>query len=589
MTALHLVGRQDGAVRWLLERGEITEAAVRQAETARAADPGRSELLDHLIAAGAVSREKAHGALAAVFRGEKVAELADYPPPPPEVEALLGPDAARRLGALPLAKSVGAVVEVAVCDPFDLGVLAELQGHLGADLQPQLVLADAHAIYARIAETAARTGEPDAEVLLDVGDLSQRAATEAGTRASGGASAIDRQVGESAVSQLTDRILQDAVRRGASDIHIEFFPGYGWVRMRIDGVLREWARLPPELEQDLVGHIKARSAGMDSVNRLAPQDGRLTMSTAVRGGTQRTVEFRVSSIPTVNGEKAVLRVVDQNTQSLNLADLGFAGASLEILRRAMHQAWGMVLVTGPTGSGKSTTLYSILSALARPEVNIVTIEDPVERRIPMVTQVPIRRTDDQRTSLSYASALRFLLRQDPNIMMIGEIRDAETAETATRAAMTGHLLLSTLHTNDAPSAVSRLLDMGVEPYNVAGTVRLVIAQRLVRRVCPECKEPYEPDAAMLALAGVEARRLGAVRFMRGAGCDACGGTGYRGRIGVFEMLEVDDTIRRLIAQGRSDKEIAAAGLANHMQPLRQAGWARVREGQTTLEEILKET
>lgn len=588
MTGLHPAGRQDGAVRWLLERGAVSEAEVRQAEAARAADPGRPELLDHLIGAGAVRRERAHEALAAIFRGEKVADLADYAAPA-DVETLLAPEAARRLGALPLARTGPTVVEVAVCDPFDLAVLAELQGHMGADLQPQPVLADAHAIYARIAETAGRIGEPDPDARLDVGDLTQRAATEAGPRARAGTSALDRQVGESAVSQLTDRILQDAVRQGASDIHIEFFPGYGWVRMRVDGTLREWARLPPELEQDLVGHIKARSSGMDSVNRLAPQDGRLTMTPGGRDAAARAVEFRVSTIPTVNGEKAVLRVVDQNTQSLALDDLGFAGPSLEILRRAMHQAWGMVLVTGPTGSGKSTTLYSMLAALARPEVNIVTIEDPVERRIPMVTQVAIRRTEDHRTSLSYASALRFLLRQDPNIMMIGEIRDAETAETATRAAMTGHLLLSTLHTNDAPSAVSRLLDMGVEPYNVAGTVRLVIAQRLVRRICPHCKEPCEPDPALLALAGMEPRQLGAMRFMRGMGCDACGGTGYRGRIGIFEMLEVNDAIRRLIAQGRPDREIAHAAHANHMQPLRVAGWARVREGQTTLEEILKET
>ena len=586
MSTIHAAGRQDAAVRWLLDRGVVAEAQVRHAETARAADPGRPELLDHLIAAGVLPREQAHAALAAIFRGEKVADLDAYAPVPPDVESLLDPEVSRRLGALPLARS-GGVLEVAVCDPYDLAVLAEVEGHLGGALQPQPVLCDAHAIYARIAELAARAG-PDAEPLGDVGDLTQRAATEAGARAGGGSTALDRQVRESAVSQLTDRILQDAVRQGASDIHIEFFPGHGWVRLRIDGVLREWGRLPPGLEQDLVGHIKARSSGMDSVNRLMPQDGRLTLAAAGRGGT-RTVEFRVSSIPTVNGEKAVLRVVDQNTQSLNLGDLGFAGPSLEMLLRAMHQAWGMVLVTGPTGSGKSTTLYSMLAALARTEVNIVTIEDPVERRIPMVTQIPIRRTEDQRTSLSYASALRFLLRQDPNVMMIGEIRDAETAETATRAAMTGHLLLSTLHTNDAPSAVSRLLDMGVEPYNVAGTLRLVIAQRLVRRICIQCRVPDEPDPALLALAGVEPRRLGSVRFMRGAGCDACGETGYRGRVGIFEMLEVNDAIRRLIAQGRPDKEIAAAGLANHMQPLRQAGWARIREGLTTLEEILKET
>jgi type IV pilus assembly protein PilB len=321
------------------------------------------------------------------------------------------------------------------------------------------------------------------------------------------------------------------------------------------------------------------------VNRLTPQDGRLTLARR----DLRPVEFRVSTVPTVNGEKAVLRVVDNNTQPLVLGDLGFAGPTLEILTRAIQKAWGMVLVTGPTGSGKSTTLYSMLAALARPEVNIVTIEDPVENRIPMVTQIPIRRSEDQRTSLTYASALRFLLRQDPNIMMIGEIRDSETAETATRAAMTGHLVLSTLHTNDAPSAVSRLLDMGVEPYNVAGTLRLVIAQRLVRRTCDNCKEPYDPAPELLALAGIEARRTGSTRFMRGSGCDACGRTGYRGRIGIFEMLEINDPIRRLIAQRRPDSEIASAGLANHMQPLRQAGWTRIRQGVTTLEEIIKET
>ena len=583
MTEALQTGRQDDAVTWLREHGHVTAAAVRQAEAARAADPGRPELLDHLVGAGAVSRDHAHAALSATVRGERVLDVSRAPRPPLSIEGLIAPEAARRLGAYPLGQT-GAVVEIAVCDPFDTGVIAELQGFLGSDLQPQLMLADAHSVYARIGEAAARMPLPGSDA-VDVGDLTFRAATEVSPRGGATAKAIDGQVRDSAVSQLTDRILHDALRRGASDIHIEFFPGYGWVRMRVDGVLREWSRLPPELEQDLVGHIKARSAGMDSVNRLTPQDGRLTLP---RPGA-KPVEFRVSTVPTVNGEKAVLRVVNQDTQPLVLGELGFSGAALEMLNRAMQQAWGMVLVTGPTGSGKSTTLYSMLSALARPEVNIVTAEDPVERRIPMVTQVQIRRTDDPRTSLTYASALRYLLRQDPNIMMLGEIRDAETAKTATSFAMTGHLVLSTLHTNDAPSAVSRLIDMGVEPYNIAGTLRLVIAQRLVRRTCDHCKEPYEPKAEILALAGVEARRWGAIRFMRGAGCDACGGSGYRGRIGIFEMLDVNDPIRRLIAQGKSDQEIAAAGRANHMKPLQEAGWARIREGVTTLEEIIKET
>lgn len=573
-------GRQDEAARRLHLQGIVTDAAMRQAETARAADPGRPELLDHLLGAGALTRHQAHQAITALFRGEAVVDLDVYPGGP-EIESLLAPETARRLGALPLRRN-GGIVEVAVCDPFDLGVLAELADSFGGTLQPQLVLGDAHAIYTRIAGMAA-AALPEPET-LDVGDLTERAATEAGIKPGGGDSAVDFKVRESAVSQLTDRILHDAIREGASDIHIEFYPGYGWVRLRIDGVLHEWRKLPPGLEQDLVGHIKARATGMDSVNRIAPQDGRLTMTTA-----GRSVEFRVSTIPTVNGEKAVLRVADKATRTLSLTDLGFSGLAMDTLQRAMRQAWGMILVTGPVGSGKSTTLYSILSALAKPAVNIVTVEDPVERRLPMVNQVEIRQTEEQRTSVTFASMLRALLRQDPNIIMLGEIRDPETAATATRAAMTGRLLLSTLHTNDAPSTVSRLLDLKVEPYNLAGTVRLIVAQRLVRRICQQCKEPYEPDPALIALAGIELRRLGGIQFMHGRGCDACAGSGYRGRIGLFEMLEVDDTISRLIAQGRSDKEIGAAAIGNHMQPLRQAGWQRIREGQTTLEEVLKET
>jgi len=576
-------GRQDSAVAWLQEHALVSAAAVRQAEAARAADPRRPELLDHLIASGTLTTEEAHRALAAVFRGERVLDVAGAAPPPAHLDRLFSLDAARRLGAYPLAQA-GAVVELAVCDPFDTAALAEIQGFLGADLQPQLTLADAHSLYARIAQAAARM-PPPTTVVADVGDLTLRAATEVGARDAQVTGAIDLQVRDSAVSRLTERILHDAVARHASDIHIEFFPGYGWVRMRIDGVLREWSRLPVELREDLVGHIKARSSGMDSVLRLTPQDGRLTLA---RPGAP-AVEFRVSTVPTVNGEKAVLRVVDQDSQPLVLSELGFAGLALEMLTRATRKTWGMVLVTGPTGSGKSTTLYSILAALARPEVNIVTIENPVERRIPMVTQLSIRRTEDERTSLTYASVLPYLLRQDPNVMMIGEIRDAETAEAAIRLSMTGHLVLSTLHTTDAPGAVSRLLDMGVEPYNLAGTLRLVIAQRLVRRNCEHCKEPYVPGPDVLALAELDARRFGSTRFLRGAGCPTCGGTGFRGRTGVFEMLEVNDTICRLIAQGRSDKEISAAGRANHMHPLRQAGWALVREGVTTLEEIIQET
>jgi len=587
ISAATQLGRQDPAVRVLRDAGLISEADLQNAEAARAADPQRPELLDHLLGAGAVAVSTAHRVLSEHFRGEAVIDL-DHYPRDTETERLLDSETARRLGALPIARTHGAV-EIAVCDPFDLAVLAEVQAYLDPELDPQVHLADAHAVYERI---AAITLQSDHEpTTFDVGALTQLAATEAGQRDDQASNAIDAQVRRSAVAQLTDRILSEAVREGASDVHIEFFPRFGWVRFRVDGVLREWRRLPPELEQDLVGHIKARASGMDSANRLLPQDGRLTFQVEGRGIRARAVDMRVSTLPTVNGEKAVLRILDNNAQALRLDELGLEGAGLEVVRRAMRQSWGMILVTGPTGSGKSTTLYSILAALARPEVNIVTIEDPVERRVPMVTQTNIRDTKDQSTNLSFAKVLKSVLRQDPNVVMLGEIRDPDTAATAVRAAMTGHLLLSTLHTNDSAGAISRLIDMGVEPYNVAGTVRLVIAQRLVRRICPGCKAAYRPDPALLALALADSDADGMhdVQYVRGVGCDSCNGTGYRSRIGVYEILEVTDPIRRLIAQGRPDLEIADAARADRMQTLRQAGWIRVRNGDTTLDEILHET
>jgi type IV pilus assembly protein PilB len=396
---------------------------------------------------------------------------------------------------------------------------------------------------------------------------------------------LTRGGGDRPVVGLVNRILVEAYRRGASDVHVEPQEGGVGVRFRVDGVLAAFGHLPLRLRESLATRIKIM-ANLDIAERRLPQSGRMRIRIR-QEERARDLDFRVSILPTLWGEKAVLRLLDKAQLVLDLTKLGFEHESLRRFKEAIARPYGIVLVTGPTGSGKTSTLYSALSSLNRPDVNIVTAEDPVEFHLHGLNQVQIR----EGVGLTFAAALREFLRQDPNVILVGEIRDYETAEIAFKAALTGHLVLSTLHTNDAPSTVSRLVNMGIEPFLVGSAVHLVQAQRLVRRVCAACAADVTSDypAATLVQSGFAPAEIATLRLRRGGGCSACGGTGYKGRVGLFEVMEVTDAIRERVMVGATAIEIKRQALAEGMVTLRESGLEKAREGITSLEEVLRET
>jgi type IV pilus assembly protein PilB len=382
------------------------------------------------------------------------------------------------------------------------------------------------------------------------------------------------------VVRLVNMIMVDAVKRSASDIHIEAYEKDFRVRYRMDGVLYEIMRPPMRLRNAITSRIKIMSQ-LDIAERRLPQDGRIRLVL----GRDKEVDFRVSVLPCLFGEKVVMRVLDKSALKLDLGAIGFEEVPLRNFREAIHQPWGMVLVTGPTGSGKSTTLYSALTELNTPTENISTAEDPVEMNTPGVNQVHVK----EEIGLTFAAALRSFLRQDPDIIMVGEIRDFETAETAVKAALTGHLVLSTLHTNDAPSTINRLLNMGIEPFLLTASLILILAQRLTRRICKECKEPHPVEPEVLLECGFSEEDARTVVPMKGKGCRNCNETGYRGRTGLYEVMPCSDEIKEAILQGFSAIELKREAMRLGMMTLRQAGLAKVRTGQTTLEEVLRIT
>jgi type IV pilus assembly protein PilB len=384
---------------------------------------------------------------------------------------------------------------------------------------------------------------------------------------------------------LVNRILVEAYRRGASDIHIEPYEKEFSVRFRVDGLLTEFGNLPPRVRESVTTRIKIM-ANLDIAERRLPQGGRIKIRMR-QEELARDLDFRVSCLPTLWGEKIVLRLLDKTKLMLDMTKLGFEPGSLERFKAAIAKPYGIVLVTGPTGSGKTNTLYSALSTLNQRDTNIMTAEDPVEFNLRGINQVQIRDS----IGLSFATALREFLRQDPNIILVGEIRDYETAEIAVKAALTGHLVLSTLHTNDAPSSISRLVNMGIEPFLVGTAVNLIQAQRLVRRICPQCKVDVTKDLHPQNLldAGFEPQELAALRVLRGRGCAACNGNGFKGRVGLYEVMEVTEAIRDLVMVGATAVEIKRKALEEGMLTLRMSGLEKVRQGVTSLEEVLRET
>jgi len=396
-------------------------------------------------------------------------------------------------------------------------------------------------------------------------------------------SSLEKQGGEAPVIRLVNLMLMSAIQKGASDIHIEPYEKEFRVRFRIDGILYNVMAPPMKFRDAITSRIKIMSK-LDIAEKRLPQDGRIKIRFAADGATKE-IDFRVSCLPTLFGEKIVLRLLDKDKLMLDMTKLGFETDSLQKLEVAIAKPWGMVLVTGPTGSGKTNTLYSSIAKINTPETNIMTAEDPVEFNLVGVNQVQVR----ENIGLNFAAALRSFLRQDPNIILVGEIRDFETAEIAVKAALTGHLVLSTLHTNDAPSTINRLMNMGVEPFLVASSVNLICAQRLVRRICANCKadHPHAPQA--LVEAGFTQDEAQRVVPKKGNGCEKCNQTGYKGRVGLYEVMEITDELRELILVGASGLELKRKAVEEGMLTLRRSGLCKVMDGVTTIEEVARET
>jgi general secretion pathway protein E len=382
---------------------------------------------------------------------------------------------------------------------------------------------------------------------------------------------------EAPIIRLLNRILARAVQLNASDVHLEPFREYMRVRYRIDGVLYERLKIPARHQALVVSRVKVLSK-LDIAEKRLPQDGRIRLKVGVRD-----VDIRVSTLPTAFGERVVLRLLDQTTLFLGLEDIGMAPDTFAQMERLLQKTQGMILVTGPTGSGKTTTLYAALDRINAPGMNIITIEDPIEYQITGISQIPV----NPKTGLSFATGLRSIVRQDPDVILVGEIRDLETAEIATHAALTGHLVFSTLHTIDAASAVTRLIDMGIEPFLVTSSVDAIVAQRLIRTVCPHCREPYQPSSALLEELGIKPAEFPRGTFYRGKGCDACMGTGYLGRTGIYEMLACDERLEKIIAETSDAGAIRKAAIASGMRRLSEDGVLKVLAGETTPEEVLR--
>jgi type IV pilus assembly protein PilB len=397
------------------------------------------------------------------------------------------------------------------------------------------------------------------------------------------AETLAKQGEEAPVIKLVNVVLMSAIAKGASDIHIEPYEKEYRVRYRVDGILYNVMQPPLKMRDAITSRVKIM-AKLDIAEKRLPQDGRIKLRFSDNGQT-KDIDFRVSCLPTLFGEKIVMRLLDKTKLMLDMTKLGFEDLSLKKLEVAISKPWGMVLVTGPTGSGKTNTLYSSISKVNTPETNIMTAEDPVEFNLMGVNQVQVR----ENIGLNFAAALRSFLRQDPNIILVGEIRDFETAEIAVKAALTGHLVLSTLHTNDAPSTINRLMNMGIEPFLVASSLNLVCAQRLVRRVCANCKVAEDVPPQALEQIGFSAEEARSVKPMRGSGCEKCNKTGYKGRVGLYEVMEITDELRELILVGASALELRRKAVEEGMITLRGSGLRKISAGMTSIEEVLRET
>ncbi|MBK8994317.1 MAG: type IV-A pilus assembly ATPase PilB [Myxococcales bacterium] len=493
-----------------------------------------------------------------------------------EIIKLVSRDVCEKHKIIPVSRS-GQSLIVAMADPTNLHAIDDIKFLTNYNVEP--VVASETAV-ANAIERYYNAGPSYEELMTDF-SLDETDIDFSADEEDVNALELEKQSADAPVVRLVNVLLLNAIRKGASDIHVEPYEKRLRVRYRIDGVLHEEMSPPLKLKNALVSRLKIMSQ-LDIAERRLPQDGRIKLKL----GKGREMDFRVSVLPTMWGEKVVLRLLDKGNLQLDMTKLGFDTGPLEDFSWAINQPWGMVLVTGPTGSGKTTTLYSALSDLNKPGVNISTAEDPVEYNLHGINQVQMH----DEIGLNFAMSLRAFLRQDPDIIMVGEIRDFETAEIAVKAALTGHLVLSTLHTNDAPATISRLLNMGVEPFLITASVNLVLAQRLARKVCIDCKYEVPTDPQTLIDMGVTEEQMDkGVRVMKGRGCNTCNSTGYKGRIALYEVMRFRDELKEMVLQGASTTELKVGAIKRGMVSLRMAGITKVIEGMTTPEEVLRVT
>ena len=500
----------------------------------------------------------------------------------PNVIKLIPQDTALRYQVIPLSR-VGSVLTIAMTDPTNVFAMDDIKFMTGFNVEP--VVASESAIGDAIVRFYGGGGSNHEELsnlMKDLVDEDQELELAADEQEMD-ASALEKAAEEAPIIKLVNLILTDSVKRGASDIHVEPYENEMRVRFRVDGILQTVMNPPLKLRDAITSRMKIM-AKLDIAEKRLPQDGRIMIKYKA-DGRKKELDFRVSTVPTLYGEKIVLRLLDKENLRLDMTKLGFESESLKKFERNILKPYGMVLVTGPTGSGKTNTLYSSVSRLNQVDTNIMTAEDPVEFQLAGINQVQMK----EQIGLNFAAALRAFLRQDPNIILVGEIRDFETAEIAVKAALTGHLVLSTLHTNDAPSTISRLMNMGIEPFLVATSVNLICAQRLVRRICVNCKEELEVPVQALIDAGYTPEEVKTTKIYHGKGCSTCNKGGYKGRTGLYEVMEINDELRELILVGASALELRKKAIEQGMITLRRSGLIKASLGQTTMEEVLRET
>ena len=570
----------------LLEEGLVTPEALRQALERQKAEGGKVGF--HLVSQGSVTEEDLVQMLSEQYGIPAIDLRSLYPHVDRELLAQIPEQLASRYQVFPVHKA-GNVLTLAMSDPTNVVALDDIRFRTGCEVEP--VLASEFALREAIAksyeerrmelfgaEMAAEAAAADAEggaAAEDLELMSDEDEIDAGN--------LEVQSEDAPVVRVVNKILVDAIQRGASDIHVESYEKDFRVRLRVDGVLYEYMKPPIKLRDAIISRLKIL-AKLDIAERRLPQDGRIKIKMRLDGRT-REMDYRVSTVPVLFGEKVVLRLLDRENLALDLTKLGFESESLEKFTKAILKPWGMVLVTGPTGSGKTNTLYSAIGRVNTPETNIMTAEDPVEFNLHGINQVQTKEA----IGLTFAEALRAFLRQDPNIILIGEIRDFETAEIAVKAALTGHLVLSTLHTNDAPSTINRLMNMGIEPFLVATSVNLICAQRLVRRVCRDCKQEMPVPPRALVDIGFPPEEAETAKVFKGRGCPTCNNTGYKGRVGLFEVLEISDEIREMILTGCSALELKRRAIEEGMISLRHSGLTKIADGVTTIDEVVRET